>query len=161
MFEICYLCFWISGMTSTINLTDMGTFQVDTLALHQLSKHLLNPATPRALRVHSWAAPFRAWPGSYDRNNGDNPPIIIITTSNPEGREIIVGPWLGTKLVMPSIDFDPAYRRFRLQRSCKGYACHPDLAHIFRLLCVNCQVWIKCLLRLDFALSNILYGFQP
>ena len=109
-------------------------FQVDILVLQQLPKNLLNPATPRALRVHSRAAPFRAWPGPYDRNNGNNPPIIITITSNPEGREIMVDSWLATRLVIPSVDFNPAYRRFRLQQSCKGYAYHPDLAHIFRLL---------------------------
>ena len=111
----------------------MGASQVDILVEHQLSRYLLNPATPRALRVHSRAAPFRAWPGSYGRNKDDNPPIIINITSNPEGRDIMVDLWLDTKLVTPSIDFDPAYRRFRLQLSCKGYACHPGLAHIFRL----------------------------
>ena len=108
--------------------------QVDILAGQQLPRNRLNPATPRALRVHSRAAPFRAWPGSYDRNNDDNPPIIITITSNPEGREIMVDPWLVTRLVIPSFDFNPAYRRFRLQQSCKGYAYHPGLAHIFRLL---------------------------
>ena len=111
----------------------MGMFQVDILAQHQLPSNLLNPATPRALRVHSWAAPFRAWPDPYDRNNDNNPPIIITITSNPEGREIIVDLWLGTRLVIPSIDFDSAYRRFRLQQSCKGHAYRPSLAHIFRL----------------------------
>ena len=111
----------------------MDVSQVDILALHQLPSTRLNPATPRASRVHSWAAPFRAWPGSYDENNDDNPPTNITITSNPEGREIIVEFWLDTKLVIPSINFDPAYRRFRLQLGCKGYAYHPGLVHIFRL----------------------------
>ena len=74
----------------------MDTSWVDILAGQQLSKLRLNPATPRALGVHSWAAPFRAWPGAYDRNNDNNPPIITIITSNPEGREIMVEPWLVT-----------------------------------------------------------------
>lgn len=103
----------------------MGASLVDILVLHQLSKDLLNPATPRALRVHSWAAPFRAWPGAHDRNNEDNPPIITTITSNPEGRDIIVDSWLGTTLVTPSIDFDPAYRRFRLQQVAKGTPTTP------------------------------------
>jgi len=111
----------------------MDMSQVDILVMQQLPRNCLNPATPRALRVHSWAAPFRAWPDPYGRNNDNNPPIIITITSNPEGREIMVDSWLDTQLVIPSVNFDPAYRRFRLQQSCKGYAYHPDLVHIFRL----------------------------
>ena len=71
--------------------------------------YFLDPAIPRALRVHSWAAPFRAWPGSYGKNYEYDPPVIIMITSNPKGRDLIVSYWLNIRLVTPPLLLNPTH----------------------------------------------------